>query len=189
MKPLAPLRAPIQGPAAISYILSRRETRSSQQPSSLVERAARFDGGGAVITLGFARREGAKRQSVPLYFAGRPTEGYTVSIGMSNPLKARINSFMLGSRATVGPLTVMRAKAVLDLIPSDVPSPQIVPSVDGDVLFIWFHVGNQVQVNLDPDGHFTWFGKFDGLYEPGDDIEWKGSFPTAAHAMLRHLHG
>ena len=104
-------------------------------------------------------------------------------------LDARIDGFTKGRGARVGVATAERARGVLRQFPSDLAAPQVVPSVDGDVLFVWYDRGDHVEVNIDPDGHTTWFGKFAGVYEPGEDVDGHAVLPPCLEEMLRRLHG
>jgi len=79
------------------------------------------------------------------------------------------------------------ALKVIRSLPPGVAEPQIKPSVDGDIILLWYSQGDHVEINLDPDGCLSWFGKFSGVYEVGGDTHWTGDLPHSAINMLHRL--
>lgn len=102
-------------------------------------------------------------------------------------LKLAISTFAKDSSMTIAQATADQAREVLRQLPADLPKPQVVPSVDGDVILLWYNHGDHVEMNLGPDGHLVWFGRFGDTYEPGGDIAWQGHMPPSAETMLRRL--
>ena len=101
----------------------------------------------------------------------------------------QIADFVSRADARVTENTADRARAVLRQFSAELPAPQVKPSVDGDVLFLWYNHGDHVEVNLGEDGYTSWFGKFAGVYEPGDEIYGHAVLPPSLEEMLRRLHG
>lgn len=91
---------------------------------------------------------------------------------------------MLGTKTTAG-----QAFAVFYKLPEGVPLPQVLPSADGHIAFVWYNEGDRVQLSVEPDGHLVWYGRFNGVYEAGGDEVWEGLLPPPAEAMLRKLQG
>jgi hypothetical protein len=104
-------------------------------------------------------------------------------------IEAKISGLASGPKARITKATADRACVVVRQFPADLPSPQVVSSVDGDVLFIWYNRGDHVEVDVDLDGHTTWFGKFSGAYESGEDVHDHALLPPSLQEMLRRLHG
>lgn len=144
------------------------------------------------------RRIVSSAASISQVYIGNPHQGQQIissaaQISREAPwiadLDVRIDSFAREEDSNVANATADRAKSVLRQFPADLAQPQVVPSVDGDVLFIWYNKGDHVEINIDPDGHTTWFGKFAGVYEPGDDVPDHAILPPSLGEMLHRLHG
>ena len=84
--------------------------------------------------------------------------------------------------------TVNRAVACLNLLPGQIPRPQASPSPDGEIGLFWFHNNNRVEAYFDHEGHLTWIGKFDGHFDRGGDVDWRGFLPSAFMGMLTSLY-
>jgi hypothetical protein len=55
------------------------------------------------------------------------------------------------------------------LFRSDTPTPSVVPSEDGDVLYIWHKAGWDLEINVGPEGAAVW------AYDRSAGKEWYGS--------------
>ena len=62
------------------------------------------------------------------------------------------------------------------------------PSVDDDIICLWFNSNDHVELNVDKEGHVSWFGKFDGVYEKGEDLPIHIVMPKSFIKMIHRLY-
>jgi hypothetical protein len=79
------------------------------------------------------------------------------------------------------------AMGLLRNLSSDYPLPQVTPSADGEIGFVWYGRGSRVEALLGADIHLVWFGEFAGEIEAGDDVIWSGANPDGLLQMIERL--
>ncbi len=87
----------------------------------------------------------------------------------------------------LSPKTRSLAKNLLRGLSSDTFLPQVTPSGEGEVGFVWYGQDCRVEALLGPDDHLVWFGDFSGTIEMGDDTIWTGSIPEGLSGMIERL--
>jgi hypothetical protein len=80
------------------------------------------------------------------------------------------------------PGSVMRAwQALPDLIPSNAPSPSVVPNGEGGVQFVWRKFGYHIKIEFAPPGDYVWVRNLN------DHTAWHGSLETRRVTLRRVL--
>jgi hypothetical protein len=112
-------------------------------------------------------------------------------IFLSNELCEKIDDFAglpteWAGNDTVLPSSKTRllAKKILKGLSSDNALPQVTPSAEGEIGFVWYGQDRRVEVLLGPDDHLVWFGEFAGITESGGDIVWAGIIPDGLLDMI-----
>lgn len=105
-----------------------------------------------------------------------------------DPRPRRFTAADVPNTAEVHSATIARVVACLNLLPDELPAPQLSPSPDGEIGLFWFCGGDRVDAYFDPEGHFTWVGKFNNQFYRGGDLEWQNRLPDDFLRMLNQLY-
>jgi hypothetical protein len=73
--------------------------------------------------------------------------------------------------------TIREARKIVRELPRGVDLPQVNPSPDGEIGFIWFNGLRQLNAVIDPDLHLVWVTGFNGQFGNGVDIDLQARSP------------